>query len=186
MTEINFEPFPVLETERLHLRQLTSKDKDEIFAIRSNPEIAKYLDRPLCKATDEALNFIAKVNRGIKHNEWIYWAVSFKNDPGLVGTICLWKISPEQSKAEVGFELLTGYQGKGIMREALSKVLEFGFKKMNLLLIEGEVDPGNKRSINLMKKFNFVKPIRNDDEHVQDPATEIYRLYKVKSAQTAL
>ena len=54
-----------------------------------------------------------------------------------------WKISREYSKAEIGFELLPEHQGKGIMQEALPKIIEYGFKNMKLRTIEGEVDPNN-------------------------------------------
>jgi ribosomal-protein-alanine N-acetyltransferase len=42
---LNFTPFPVLETNRLLLRQVTLQDAPEIFFLRSNPDVLKYLDR---------------------------------------------------------------------------------------------------------------------------------------------
>ena len=155
MAEINFTPFPTLSTDRLMLRQLTIEDENEIFAIRSDERINKYLDRPLCKTIDEARKFIHKTNEGITRNESIYWAINIKTNSGLVGTICLWKISREYSKAEIGFELLPEHQGKGIMQEALPKIIEYGFKNMKLRTIVGEADPDNLKSIKLMEKFGF-------------------------------
>lgn len=156
MTKINFDPFPVLSTKRLMLRRLNSNDETEVFKIRSDKSIAKYLDRPLYKSIDEARQFINKINNGIKENEWIYWAITPKDNDQLIGTICLWQISVEDSKAEIGFELLPEYQGKGYMREAVVKVLDYGFRTMNLSSIEGEVDPKNTKSIKLMESFDFV------------------------------
>ena len=58
MTSRNFTPFPVLKTERLILRQLISSDDKEIFALRSNDNVNKYLDRKPSKSIDDAKNFI--------------------------------------------------------------------------------------------------------------------------------
>ena len=49
MLKIIYKSFPVLITERLKLRRLKASDRMEIFMIRSNENIAKYLDRPLYK-----------------------------------------------------------------------------------------------------------------------------------------
>ena len=43
MTKRNFTPFPILATERLTLRQLSIDDQQNIFALRSDKEINKYL-----------------------------------------------------------------------------------------------------------------------------------------------
>lgn len=179
MKEINFTPFPTLTTARLMLRQLSTDDANKIFAIRSDERVNKYLDRTGCKTLEEARQFIDKINTGIANNECIYWAIALKNKPGLIGTICLWNISKEQSKAEIGFELLPDYQGKGFMQEAVTAVIEYGFKTMKLSLIEGVVDPNNARSIKLMEKNNFrlVTNTRNsnpDDESI--PNTVVYEL----------
>ena len=45
MLELNFTPFPVLSTERLQLREITADDANEIFFLRSDKEVLKYLDK---------------------------------------------------------------------------------------------------------------------------------------------
>jgi len=174
MDKINFTPFPSLTTERLILRRLSVEDENEIYAIRSDERVNKYLDRQSCTSLDEALKFINKINAGILNNESIYWAVSFKDKKKLIGTICLWNISDDCSKADIGFELFPEYQGKGIMQEAAKAVIEYGFNIMGLKRIEGEVAPGNTKSINLMRKFNFKLKDNNMNEGV--PKVVIYEL----------
>lgn len=156
MIEINFNPFPGLTTKRLVLRQLTLADENEIFSIRSDASMAEYLDRKLCVSKEQAREFIKKINKAITKNELIYWAVTEKNNPKLIGTVCLWQISPEDCKAEIGFELLPIHQGKGIMTEAVEAVINYGFNVIGLDKIEGEVDPNNAKSIKLMEKHGFI------------------------------
>ena len=93
MVDINFTPFPVLTTERLTLRQLLINDEHEIFTLRSDSEINKYLDRQLSNTIDDARNFIIKVNENINKNVALYWAITFSDRNILVGTICLYGFS---------------------------------------------------------------------------------------------
>ena len=184
MLKINFNPFPNLETKHLELRRLKIEDENEIFAIRSDKRMSKYLDRPLYEKVDEARKFINYINNGIAGNEWVYWAVTLKGDSKLIGTICLWQINMKFEKAEIGFELLPEYQGKGLMLEAAIKVVEYGFETMNLKSIEGEVDPQNTKSIKLMEKLNFerIYEIREGDpEAVKELKTVMYGLIKTNS-----
>ena len=60
-----FTPFPILKTERLTLRQLIGNDEQEIFTLRSDSEINKYLDRKIASTIDEARSFIKEVNENI-------------------------------------------------------------------------------------------------------------------------
>jgi ribosomal-protein-alanine N-acetyltransferase len=53
MLTVNFSPFPNLETERLLLRRLTINDAEEILILRGNPEIMKFIPRPLAKSIKE-------------------------------------------------------------------------------------------------------------------------------------
>src|SRR5918998_192270 len=98
-----FTPFPVLTTERLTLRQLVINDDQEIFTLRSDSEINKYLDRQIAKTTDDARNFINRVNENINKNESLYWAITFSHDNILIGTVCLFSFSDENDSCEIGY-----------------------------------------------------------------------------------
>ena len=85
------------------------------------------------------------------------WALTLKNDPKLIGTICFWNIKKEDFRAETGFVILNEYQGRGLMQEALTAVLEYGFKIMKLHSIEAVISPKNIASTKLIEKCGFVK-----------------------------
>ncbi len=155
MVQLKFTPFPDISTERLSLRQLKIEDEIEIFMLRSDKRILKYLDLPITKSIDDARKFIEKINNGIFNNEWMYWGITIKSESKLIGTICLWNISKETFKADIGFVLHPDFQGIGIMQEALVKVVKYGFEIMELNCIDAEVDPKNLKSINLLEKNKF-------------------------------
>src|SRR3954470_11755442 len=103
----SFSPFPVLTTKRLVLRQLLESDVEEIFLLRSDAIINKYLNRQPCKTSADALKFITNINESIAKNESLYWAITMADNPKLIGTICLFDISAEHNSSEIGYELLT-------------------------------------------------------------------------------
>ena len=157
MADRNFTPFPVLKTERLTLRQLLSSDDKEIFALRSNETVNKYLDRKPCKAMDDAQTFIQAINKNIQRNDSIYWAITLNGTDKLIGTICLFDFSDDNFKAQIGYELLPDFHGKGIMQEATAKVIDFGIQHMGLNSIKAYTHLKNQSSTRLLKKFNFKK-----------------------------
>ena len=153
----NFKPFPVLKTERLTLRQLLSSDANEIFALRSDPNVNKYLDREPGKSMNDAKTFIQIINENIQRNDSIYWAITLSDTDKLIGTICLFNFSDDNITAEIGYELLPEWQGKGIMQEATSKVIDFGIHHIGLNSIKAYTHSENQRSTRLLEKFNFKK-----------------------------
>lgn len=157
MLYFNFDPFPVLKTSRLLLRALTESDTDDVFALYSNEEVMKYLDRPPTRFKEEAFHFIQKVLKQIKGGESIMWAITQQNETKVMGTICFWHIQRENYRAEIGYILHPDYQHKGIMQEAVKAVLDYGFNAMKLHSVEANVNPANMPSIKLLEKSNFVR-----------------------------
>jgi [ribosomal protein S5]-alanine N-acetyltransferase len=149
--------FPTLTTERLTLRQPLESDVQEIFLLRSNTTVNKYLDREPTETVEEALSFIRKVNDNFKNNAGVYWAITTTDNENLVGTICLFNFSDEDKKCEIGYELLPHYQGQGIMNEALEKIIAFTFHTLGLQTIDAFTHKDNQSSTKLLQKFNFVE-----------------------------
>jgi ribosomal-protein-alanine N-acetyltransferase len=165
MINRNFTPFPVLTTERLTLRQLSVDDAQNIFALRSDTEINKYLDRKPSKTIDDAIHFIEKVNDNIKNNNSIYWVISLTSTKTFVGTICLFDFSNEKNSCEIGYELMAKFQGQGIMKEAAQVVIDFVFQTLKFKKIIAFTHYENQNSTHLLLKFNFVKSKETDTDN---------------------
>ncbi len=157
MLSLNFTPFPVLSTKRLILRQVTGEDANEIFFLRSDVRVLQFLAKDPAKSIEEASLFIKKINELENNNEGITWGIQLKEEKKLVGTICYWNITKEHYRAEMGYVLNPDYQGKGIMQEAISEVLQYGFTKMKLHSVEARTDPENVSSIKLLERNNFKR-----------------------------
>ena len=171
---MDFSKFPKLKTERLNLTKLIKSDSEEIYFLRSNAEVCKYLDHPKAKSISDAEEFIEKIDNVIKNNVSILWAIRIIGSTEMVGTICLWNFSEDELSADIGFVLHPVQQRKGIMSEAVKKVLEYGFSDLSLNTIYGEVDPMNIPSIKLMEKYGFKLDTKNED-------TVIYKLTRTSN-----
>jgi len=157
MSNICFTPFPDLITESLILRQLNLSDEDAIVRLRSDESVNEFINRPKSISHEDVKKLIEKLNTGISKDEWIFWAITLKKEDELIGTICVWNLDREKSKGEIGFELFPQFQGKGLMKAALTKVLDYAFNEMKLQNIEGFANESNSKSIKLMEKFNFKR-----------------------------
>lgn len=157
MLNINFDPFPVLSTPRLDLRQITTHDANALFGLRSDRRVMEFMDRPLMASVDEATQMIHKIQSAFEANDSITWAMSQKNDGKMIGTIGFWKITKEHHRAEIGYLLHPDHWGKGLMQEAIIPILDYGFNVMNLHSVEANVNPKNATSIKFLEKNCFVR-----------------------------
>lgn len=181
MNNLSVTPFPNLSTERLNLRQLKFKDFNEICFLRSDESVNEYIDRPQTTTIEDAKKFIIKINKGIENNEWIYWAITTKDSNKLIGTICLWNFSTEKDIAELGFELIPQFQGKGIMQETLMRIIEYGLENLNLKKINAYTNQQNIPSRKLLERNNFILEKTFEEKHSitgESLSTVIYSLGK--------
>jgi ribosomal-protein-alanine N-acetyltransferase len=173
MIDPQFTPFPFLTTKNYSLRNLQLDDEHEIFALRSDDVINQYLDRRKANSLDDARSFISKIIDGVGKNEAIFWVVTPKDSARFLGTICLWNISKEEAKAEIGYELLPENHGKGIMQEVIPGVIQYAFEVMRLHWIEAELSPRNVKSVKLLEKNRFALKTAQSNG---DPDSVIYAL----------
>ncbi len=157
MLEFNFQPFQNLETKQLFLRRIYENDVAEVLALRGNPQIMKYIPRPLAKTEEDALAHIIMINEKIETNTGINWGITVKGNPKIIGIIGHYRIQPENHRAEIGYMSLTEYNGKGYITEAIKVVVEYGFEQMNLHSIEAIIDPENIASERVLQKNGFIK-----------------------------
>lgn len=148
--------FPQLKTDRLVLRELVHADSEQLLAIRSNEAINRFIGRSN-QQTMEAINqFIQARKKDRLDGKGVYWVIQLENTPGVIGTICCWNFDYEAATAEIGYELLPAYHGKGLMREAIEKVIAFGFNNMLLKTITAWPMPQNEPSVKLLERSGFT------------------------------
>ena len=156
--------FCKIKTERLSLRKLKEADWKVVSYLRTDEKVNKFVKRPSAETKEKALEFIHKINNGIKNQTFFYWCISKKDATEMIGSICLWNFSDDKKTAEVGYDLSPLFQGKGIMDEALKTVLEFGFKNLHLEKIEAYTQHDNQSSVKLLERNQFRLVVDKMDE----------------------
>ncbi len=158
MIELNNSPFPVIKTERLLLRSVEKSDAPEMLFLRSDETVMQYIDRDRIKSIEDAETFILKLKESVETNENILWVICFQDQPDtLIGNIGYWRIQIPHSRAEVGYLLHPDHWNKGIMKEALKAVIQYGFDIMKLHSIEARINPENIASGKLLEKTGFTR-----------------------------
>lgn len=147
--------FPILNSERVILRQFKDTDLENVFKGLSNPKVIKYygISFTTLEATKEQMTWFADHE---KNGTGIWWAVCKIEDGTFIGAGGLNDLSKENKKAEIGFWLLPEYWGKGLMTETMPLIVNYAFKKLGLHRIEGFVETENKNCKSALKKLGFT------------------------------
>jgi [ribosomal protein S5]-alanine N-acetyltransferase len=160
ITEIDkqvYAAFPELECERLLFRQFRISDAKELFELRSNDEVMRFMDTTKFKSIQDAEKMINNVLDDYKNQKGINWAIIETSTNAFIGYFGFWKMMPEHCRGEIGYALNAGSWGKGYMTETLRVMMRFGFDSIKLHSVEANVNPENINSIKLLEKTGFSK-----------------------------
>ena len=150
--------FPVIETERLLLRQMHTEDAAVIYALRSSDHVNRYIDRTPMESIELAPAFITKMNTAIaKDQSMMYWMVELKYANKAIGTLCLFHWNAEEDSIEMGYEMLPQYEGQGLMNEGVRAVIDYAIGTMKAKKINAFTHPENIRSQRLLEKHEFKR-----------------------------
>ncbi|MHA6261384.1 GNAT family N-acetyltransferase [Sporosarcina sp. CAU 1771] len=154
---IEVDEFPVLETDRLILRQVTNDDAKNLLTYFSDTDVVKYYGLEPFKSIDEALDEISWYKSIFEKGTGIRWGISLKGSDKIIGSCGFFNKVVEHSRTEIGYELSKEYWGKGIAGEALESVVKYGFQNLQLERIEALLEPANLASLKLLDKMGFER-----------------------------
>jgi [ribosomal protein S5]-alanine N-acetyltransferase len=149
--------FPILETERLILRQCNTSYSLPFFEMRRNSELMKLLDKNTVKDMSESDEVLLNYERAFQNRTALDWAITLRSNNTFIGTAGYHHISTENCRAEIGYVLMFEWHKMGIASEAMCAILDYGFTKMNLHSVYADVNPKNISSQKLLDKFGFLK-----------------------------
>lgn len=150
--------FPILETERLLLRELVEEDTQGVFNCFSNPDVTRFYGQDTLTHMGQAKEFIRLFEQNFNGKRGIRWGIQVK-DGGeeIIGTIGFNLWSPKHKRAEIGYEIHPNHWRKGYAAEAVSKIVSFGFNELGLTRIGAVVFIENDASNALLTKLGFEK-----------------------------
>ncbi|MDC1221299.1 GNAT family N-acetyltransferase [Salibacteraceae bacterium] len=138
-------PFPVIQTDRLTLRQLTVDDVEPMV------EISAYkLPDP---TPDEAEDYIKKANADFELGKGCTWGLESEGE--LVGTIGFYRGFANKT-GEIGYVMREAHKRQGFMSEAIIAILNHGFGVLELKKITAYTQLSNRASVSMLEKLGFV------------------------------
>lgn len=149
--------FPVIETERLHLRSVRLEDAKDMFPYLSDQEVVQHMGLEPYKSAEDVLEEIDWYNSIFEKGTGIRWCITLKDEDTVIGSCGFLNRQQKHYKAEIGYELSRKYWGQGIASEALEAVLSYGFKHFELERIEALIEPLNVSSQKLVEKHGFLR-----------------------------
>src|SRR5437899_3970563 len=150
--------FPRLATSRLTLREIAASDAPSLLAIHGDREAMRWFGTDSITSLDQAEEMV-KIFAGWRKApvSGIRWGIERSRDRRFVGTCGLFRWNKRWKSCTVGYELAQEAWGQGLMTEALSAALTWGFEGMELNRIEAQVHPHNVSSLKLLVRLGFVE-----------------------------
>ena len=148
--------FPEICTERFLLRKIIAADQEKIFEGLSHPDIIQYYG--VAYSTMESTRIQMDFYNDLLINETgIWWAICNKDDPsGLIGACGFNDRHPVHNHMEIGYWLLAGKEGAGIMSECIPHIIRYAFENMAVHRIVAVIEVGNEKSIRLITRLGFI------------------------------
>ncbi len=155
--DLYFDAFPEIESQRLIFRKFALEDSEEIYAIRSNDAVMKYMDADFHNNIQDAKTFIENGMETYRKKEGLFWVIMDKKTQAFVGDFSFWRIDRKNVRAEIGYTMKPRFWGQGYMTETLTTLIDFGFTKLGIHSFVANINPENNNSRKLLLKIGFQK-----------------------------
>jgi len=145
----------------IKLKIIEKADAANLHQLRTDPALTRFIARDVNQSISDIEKFIAAVTSD--DEKTLFYKIEMISNQELAGTISLKNIDREKKYAEVGYELFTQFQGRGLMSIALDKMIELVFTEAGLEELEAYTHRDNLQSRKLLEKFAFNEVIGKVD-----------------------
>ena len=143
---------PTLETERLILRPLSIDDLDAVYKWASDPRVNKYMIYPLYKSKDDGVEWL---NTLYEDDDKKDFGFVLKETGELIGSGGIY-YHPDIDVWSIGYNLSYDYWKRGLVTEAMTKIIEWVRQNFTVRAIAGTFAIGNIGSQRVMEKLGMT------------------------------
>jgi len=146
-----------LSSKKIHLRALEPEDLDFLFAIENNESYweVSSTQTPFSRFILE--QYIVNSHQDIYEAKQLRLIIVDNATNRHVGMIDLFDFNPQHKRAGIGILIIDSEQHKGFASEALKLLIDYSFNQLNLHQLFANITADNIKSLELFKKYNFVK-----------------------------
>jgi RimJ/RimL family protein N-acetyltransferase len=162
---------PILETERLRLREFNLNDTAFIIELLNSPGWIQFIGDRNIKTEEQAKSYLENGPlKSYADNGFGLSCVERKEDGKSIGMCGIIKRATLDTP-DIGFAFLPEYNGKGYAYEISAATLNYAIEKLHIPKIAAITLPANTRSILLLEKIGlrYVKDFSfpNSEEVLQ-------------------
>jgi [ribosomal protein S5]-alanine N-acetyltransferase len=149
--------FPIIETNRLMLRKVTTEDANDMFTYLSDKDVMKHMGLEPFQTINDVYDEINWYQTIYLEGTGMRWGIMLKDSGKIIGSCGFLNMKTKHHRAEVGFELSKDHWGKGIASESLKAIVKYGFQHLQLERIEALIEPDNLHSQKLVERQGFQR-----------------------------
>ena len=154
---------PTLETNRLILRKILPSDTADMYDYSSRPETSRYLLWSPHANLKYTKKYIAYLQTAYRNEEFFDFGLVDKESGKMIGTCGFTDFDMDNNSAEIGYVLHPDFWGKGFAKEAILRVMAFGFAELHLHRITAKIMTGNSASKRVAEKCGM----RHESTHLE-------------------
>lgn len=147
---------PTIEIDGGRLRPLRVSDAGALHDYLSHPAVTELTSYPAI-SLPFVEGMIERARSRWAAGEPSKWGVALQHEDRLVGTCGFNDWSEAHRWAELAFDLAQPHWGKGLMRRAVTAVLQWGFEQGRMNRVQAFTRVDNARSQRLLERSGFVR-----------------------------
>ena len=141
------------DLDRLRLRRPKLTDAEALFAIASDPEVARFADWPLSTSMESTLARLRQRATDWEGGAEYYWVITLAHDDRAIGAIasCV-----DKRAADFGYLLDRHHWRNGYATEAARAIVEWAFSMPSIRRVWATCDTENVASVRVLEKAGLV------------------------------
>lgn len=145
----------ILETERLILKFYEDRDQNDFVDLFTDAAVMKYVGNGVL-TREQAEVFWRKLFEELYPQNFNIWAVFAKDNSEYIGHTGIYPRPTKKEDWEFVYFLKQTAWGKDYATEIARRIIEYGFKELNLPEVFASVDDPHTASISVMKKAGMT------------------------------
>lgn len=164
---------PVLETDRLRLRDHRLEDFEALVTMWADPAVTRYIGGKISTREETWTRLLRHVG------QWTllgfgYWAIEEKQTGRFIGQAGFGDFGRFTEPPEIGSAIITSAHGQGYASEAVGAIVQWGDANLDRPRTTCIIHPENAASIRIAEKFGYTETQRT--EYKGDPTIVYARL----------
>lgn len=145
---------PTLSTARLSLQPLREAHAEGLHPAFTDPGVMHYWDLPVSRSLDETRRRI-RFSMSFSPDWHRAWVVTAAGSGTVMGLVNYHHRESWNARLEIGYLLGRRYWGRGLMAEAVARLVAHCFEDLGTHRIEATIEPTNLASIRVAERLGF-------------------------------